>query len=473
MTTLYPVSGTYGSILQAYFGQIGAKDKQNLWNSFLKEEGLSANPTDSSKAGDFLVFVQENASTQSTTLSPGEIAKRQIMVNTFKSVLAMLSTLQNTVAVQAKSLLFLSKLQQQYTQMLSQVPVYTPEPTKTWVVSTDPDKFTFGYNNISVSDISTYLANSQVTSGSSTFQLQTNSVTNQTASLVPGRNGGVVLNPGDQVNLQYNFSSSGGFPQVQIVLANQTTSQSAVISVYNGALVTTNSKEAWASAFSSIIMQSLQVVTQVYSNFVGDTHAELPPTYSSNYPNYPYTVTTVYGDLSSNDYIFQASEGDGNNLLTGIVGSWHAIQTSQQVVTRFSADPDDIAITTEPGPSYSAQNMQFGSLYIPWEYSTNDLPEAITYTYGTGTQEHVITGIASIDTQKQQAITNQQQKIGEKNAQLQQFIQTITANKQIAQNQASTQQNSLNSVQQSVSNQNNLLTTIIQTMQGLITSIFK
>ena len=472
MTTIYPVSGTYGSILQAYFGQIGAKDKQNLWNSFLQEEGLSANPTDATKAADFLAFVQENASTQSLALSPSEIAKRQIMVNTFKSVLAMLSTLQNTVAVQAKSLLFLSKLQQQYTEMLSQVPVYTPDPNKTWTVSTDPSKFTFGYDNISVSDIANYLGYYQSTTNYSSYQLQSAELTNETYSLIPGTNGAIVVNPGDKVNLVYNINTSSGFPMVKTYVVNKTTSQFAEIADFTGPAPTANTTQAWSTAYSAAIMGALQPIVPVRGTANATSTDVQPVTYSSNYPNYPYTKTITFAQLSHDDALFQSTGSDG--LTPGLVGSWYGATSITQAITYFSPDPDDqSAPVISQGPTFQPQSMQFGPIYIPWEYSTNDLPEAITYTYGTGTQANVITGIASIDTQKQQAITNVQQKIGEKNAQLQQFIQTITAKKQIAQNQASTQQNSLNSVQQSVSNQNNLLTTIIQTMQGLITSIFK
>lgn len=472
MTTAYPVSGAYGSIIQAYFGQIDAKDKQSLWNSFLKEEGLSANPTDVSKAADFLAFVQENSATQSVALSPTEVAKRQIMMNTFKSVLAMLTTLQNTVAVQAKSLLFLSKLQQQYTHMLAEVPVYTPDPTTIWTPSTDPSKFTFGYNNISVTDIADYLGYMQATTGSSSYQLQTAEITNQTYSLIPGVNGAIVVNPGDKVNLAYNMETSSGFPAVKIYVVNKTTGLSAEIASSTGALPTSNTSAGWSQAYVSAIMGAFQNVVQVRGSANTLQTDVQPVVYGGNYPSYPYTKTVTFAQLSFGDALV-LSDGS-NNLIPGVVGSWNSATSITQTTTYFSADPDDIsAPVIGTGPTFNEQNMQFGSVYIPWEYSVNSLPEAITYTYGTGTQEHVIIGIDNIDSQKQQAITNMQQKIGEKNAQLQQYIQTITANKQVAQNQASTQQNSLNSIQQSVSNQNNLLTTIIQTMQGLITSIFK
>lgn len=159
------IPSVYRSILASY---ASTPDSQNaLWNSFLRKSALPSDyvPQDSSKVGDLLMYAQTAIGLQnSIALSPDEITKRKLMLDTFIEILRMLSTLQDTVAAQAKLLVFYQKWQQEYTQKISRTVLYTATPTTTMQVNTaDTSKFTFGYNNISADDIGSYLAANRVT----------------------------------------------------------------------------------------------------------------------------------------------------------------------------------------------------------------------------------------------------------------------------------------------------------------------
>jgi len=113
----------------------------------------------------FLQFIQGSLidlQTQDLMLqSPDEIKKRLIMFETFETLLQMLLTLQNTIGVVGRNLIFYGKWQEQYTNMLTRVPIYTggtsslpkPQDLTGDIASIDFSRFTFGYNDISVEDI--------------------------------------------------------------------------------------------------------------------------------------------------------------------------------------------------------------------------------------------------------------------------------------------------------------------------------
>src|SRR5438876_6198049 len=105
-------TGSYDSVLQAFFGGMDDAEKQSIWNSFLTKEGLAVQPVDNSKLDDFIGFV-EGASgyIKQNVLSPHEIEKRMALLDTMNFVLAVLNSLQDTVAVQSQSMIFLAKWQ--------------------------------------------------------------------------------------------------------------------------------------------------------------------------------------------------------------------------------------------------------------------------------------------------------------------------------------------------------------------------
>lgn len=179
MSMSFPTTGAYGSVMQAYFGAMTDNEKQRVWDSFLTHVGLPDAPADTSKLDEFLQFVEGTAGyMQQNVVSPHEIEKRLALIEAINFVLSILNTLQDTVAVQSQDMIFLAKLQQEYTKMLTKTPVYVGAPTKPTYSATDPTKFTFGYNDISVDDIAGYMA-----SGDDTDFVVTNAIENSTASL--------------------------------------------------------------------------------------------------------------------------------------------------------------------------------------------------------------------------------------------------------------------------------------------------
>lgn len=163
-----PTSGFYSDVMQSYLGYLSPDEQQVVWGDFLQKNGLPANPspTDVTEQASFVSFIQSYFDqNQVEILSPEEIQKRRIMFETFTTVLHMLTILQNTIAVQTNNVAFYTKYQGEYTNMLAKIPILVAEPNSQIVVSSDPTKFTFGYNNISVRDLAEYAAYSGETTG--------------------------------------------------------------------------------------------------------------------------------------------------------------------------------------------------------------------------------------------------------------------------------------------------------------------
>lgn len=158
-----PTSGFYSNIISSYFGYLTPTDQQDLWNQFLKKNGLTTNPSDTDPNAqlEFVDFMQSHYSNVQIDLqlSPAEVEKRRIMFDAFSIVLHMLTVLQNTVTTQSNNLVFLGKWQEEYTKMMTKVPIYVGTPSQTVKVDlTNPSKFTLGYNDISIQDVADYVA---------------------------------------------------------------------------------------------------------------------------------------------------------------------------------------------------------------------------------------------------------------------------------------------------------------------------
>lgn len=63
--------------------------------------------------------------TQRFQLSPDEVDRRQILFTVFDLLIDMLKALQETVAAQSNTVVFLAKWQKEYTEVLGRVPIYT------------------------------------------------------------------------------------------------------------------------------------------------------------------------------------------------------------------------------------------------------------------------------------------------------------------------------------------------------------
>ncbi len=184
-----PVSGFYNTVMGSYFGDLSQNEQQKLWDLFLQNNNLTTAPSSSDPAmqAQFVhfaigMYARANEVQSQVALPPTEVAKRKILSDTIDIVLQMLNVVQQTVGEQAQLLLFVGKWQQEYTKMISRVPIYLPSPANTWKPdATDASRFTLGFNNISIKEVSEYVVSTnstiQLSNGLMTFTLSTNSCT--------------------------------------------------------------------------------------------------------------------------------------------------------------------------------------------------------------------------------------------------------------------------------------------------------
>lgn len=167
-----PSPGFYNTTLQSFFGSMSTSQQEEVWQSFLQNYGIT-NPSESDATvkAEFVKYSMQmldriEYTTSQVIVSPDEVAKRQILFLAFDIVLTLLNHIQNTLGEQSRELIFLGTYQQQYTRMLTRVPLYTPNPIADWQPSTSSaSNFTLGFNNISIEEVSQYVVatNSTVT----------------------------------------------------------------------------------------------------------------------------------------------------------------------------------------------------------------------------------------------------------------------------------------------------------------------
>lgn len=181
-----PVSGFYSNVMNSYFGYMTPTDQEDLWQLFKQNYNLGAttiSDTDPLIQAEFVHFVQgiyqKNNDMQSEVLlSPNEVQKRQILFDTFDIVLKMLNTVQTTIGVQGTNLIFYGNWQEEYTKMLTKVPLYIDSPdNRATINTTDASRFTLGFNNISVQEVAEYVAS---TGNQASFELFSNGYSSST-----------------------------------------------------------------------------------------------------------------------------------------------------------------------------------------------------------------------------------------------------------------------------------------------------
>lgn len=156
----------YQNYMNGFFGDRSPSEQKDLWNAFLYNQGYTTNPVDSpslQKAfADYIssLSAKLNVYENAINLSPQEMQSRLIFSNTMKSLQAYLNTTQDLVRIQSATLTFYGALQQAYTEMLTRVPNLTANQANTSadflkVITNRSDltKFTFGFNDISLSDV--------------------------------------------------------------------------------------------------------------------------------------------------------------------------------------------------------------------------------------------------------------------------------------------------------------------------------
>jgi hypothetical protein len=260
-----PTSGIMGNVFQAFFGALSSQQQEEMWQSYLNEYGNYVPPVttpspSSSSYQEYLKRLSELASfaqgvfTEEQTpanTSPQESAQRKILFVVFDLSLIMLNDLQNSLAVESQTLIYNAQWQEQYTNMLTSVPVLTADPTETMSLnSTDPADTTFGFDNISLGDISSYLIS----------QAQSSSTGTATFSLSGEANAG-------QVTWPTNYTSS--------------------TPSYNAFAATSNAssayQDAWISPVLNLTTSTFQAaITSTDSSTIAAVLEQLAPNLTSN-----------------------------------------------------------------------------------------------------------------------------------------------------------------------------------------------
>ncbi len=165
MSLSLPPSGPFTQIMNGYFGNYTTDVQKMIWNSFLQEQGLSSNPsdTDTTRLQKFSEYI---TSYYDDMLVPdikvGE--KTKIIFSIFDILIELMQTMTTTQVTSQQLRVFLTKKQEQYRQMMSKTVLYVGDPPGAkkadgnYTVSTpnaDPSKFNLGYGNITLQDVFT------------------------------------------------------------------------------------------------------------------------------------------------------------------------------------------------------------------------------------------------------------------------------------------------------------------------------
>lgn len=368
-----PITGVYVNYLDSFFGNLDSQEQQDLWDKFVVLNGYSlSNPPPQTLVTQeqFLQFLKGIYDIEQTlVLSPDEVKKRDIMFRTFDILLEMLTTLQNTVGVQGKNLIFYGKWQEQYTQMLTRVPTYVGETsskqTSPATLTVDNmDQLKFGYDNLSAKDIAEWWAYKQASGETATFNLD---------------------------------------------------SEQQRVSPLTGPLYTLS-------------------ITTGATPSASFSYVFTPP---SPFPPLPVSINITLPTPSTNPDLTARYQENLTAFNTAFVNSWN----------------------TQIAPAY--QNSTPGSTQDP----TTLINVQWLHTY--------VTPAGSTDQNEQRRGDAESKARGEINARNQQYIENIRSLRDVVQNAAKQVESNLSQTKESISQQSDLLTSILESLKNLISAIFR
>jgi len=433
-----PTTGVYGDIMQAFFSGMSLQQQQAVWVQFLANNHFTGVvPTDVNTQQDFQKYVGAVFNNlQRNQLSLHEIVKRDIMLKTFETLLAMLLSLQDAIGVQSRNLIFYGTWQQEYTAMMTRVPTYVGQPDDTVHVpatvdeNTDFSRFTFGYNNISVEDIAKWWSYNSLVGVNEPFKMSSMATID-----IYSADGQEKLDTVPQFELTY--TPQNGSTPGKIEWHVNTIGDSITISVPDN------------PDFPFIFFHDETVATSVVP--VGDfVEIPLQPALST-FPN--NAQSSLKNGIQSYMTAFkeaftEAWNGTDPNNLTASLASVNVTN-----LAAINIDPNSVTGTrgARTNPDTSANS----ALEIPWLYG---------YVAPQGTDTKSVKGRLSDSDSKLRA---------EVNARDQAYIEGIRARRKVVQDQAQQIQSTLDSSRQSVSDQADLLTSILKSVHSMIQSIFR
>lgn len=476
-----------------------ATDQLADWERFLATQGLTAAPAQSIDAEKQFVTYLQNAFVNAQHLgvfSPLEIQKRQIMFLVFELAQKMLKILEDTVAVQANNLIFLGKWQQQYTTMMTSVPIYTSTPTNVWTPdTTDATKFTLGYNNLSVDDVSQYLASNALptTVGVTATTFDLTAYTNQTTDANGKLNYDTALFDYIHFNADPVTTTTGSSSINPFVITTSTT-YGSITAINPTNFISSTTIPKYVNGLSdtetpATLLTDLQNAQSHYVALTGTSNVKLgvlilnlQTAINTRPSSIPLTLSNVSGAI-----LFGWS-GSPPFTTLGTPAQFLGILSTNvnQALQQAVGTGDTVSVGINAGDSAELQQQKWNTAFLTLYNNTSNHP-AMTLIKTGGTlptdniaagavipwQQGLLNPYASNATVSDQVQANSgaSSARAQENAKLQQTVENIRARRDIVGNSMQTMQTNITQTQQALSKQSDLLTSIIQTLQTIASSI--
>lgn len=390
-------------------------------------------------------------SQQFETLSPEEVQKRAIMQQTFDSLINMLLNLQSTISVEGNALTFYGNWQDQYTKALAKVPVYVGGTSSLPNINVnDLSKFTFGYDNISVEDIAANLAQQLTASGGTSGQ-----VILKNQPFVTGIHGGHSLYL--QTSLIITTLNLGG-PNTGMSISLKT----EVVGVdSDGALHDSNPyiiTPPGPAATFSVNATTQQRVDAIESGFLNWYQNQLPAmAVGGKIQLYPNTWDGDPGGQAQILYQVQQINGDE---------TWNEVTDVDNLP---QLDVNSLLITPIPNGAWPTTNNTTDDNLVP---SIKNTPQVTGL--GVAWLHSFVAPAGSKTDEFPGNIGDQQAKTRtEINSRDQQYIENLRSFRQDVQNLQTDLQSKLDQSRQTITQQTDLISSIIDSLKGIISSIFR
>jgi len=516
-----PTDGVLGDSFNAFFTHLSTEEKQEIWGRFLDHHGLTTNPPgtieiadladpDTAKVvSDFYSFVGNVYSSEQNqvgNLSVHEVEKRNIMFLVFNLSFKMLQAIQNSIAVTAKNIIFNGKWQEEYTKMLTQVPIYTAEPghiMKENITNIED----YGFGAVNMQQVAEFMAHEIVEADAEKARI---------AAEAANPPAGYIRPPDPVVTLE--------IPTAENKL------------IYFDRFITDGPTGAWIRLQG----QLKPVLTFEYDSATGQSKmyfklTENPPTDGQSlryafeepggagnfyidvlaqmrtlYPNNPTVFAESVMTFNPNTGI--TSEDGDNAIQTKRINNWisgfsdfydqnksyyQGLPVNGQIPT---SDPYAFGLGIKmdsPATILNHYCTQIGNYVYAarvsniWQMDptitgpallANDIGQAYTQRYAEPdfpTKAELIAAGWDEDDAKEEVTrtdkikTDLQSKRSEINTKLQQYLENIRSLRQTVRDRSKIQESNLTQAREALSQQSSLLTSILEAMKALIASVFR
>lgn len=413
-----PNDSLYGKILDAVFGHLNKAEQQKIWVDFLTLNNLTepVPPGDEELFYTYLNQVRDSEAFAQKVyvndkLPPEEVKKRNIMFEVLKSVVDMLLSLQNTVTVQAQNIAVHARWQREYTNMLTRV------PTLVGGESSDVRPIDVNAANPDWSKFTFGYGDISVQDMAKWWADQRLTGKNDVFTI----NGPSAINPTSSnpilANTEFAVSANaitftypfGGFSITPITVPPPESTFDQYVDAFQNAF-----KQFWTTEIGRVIQAST----------TGAVPFPLPP------------LTAGSDDTINNYGLAMATIDPGNGGNTALQKQ---LLVLGQIFTPTKA-------TTDP----------YASLQIMKPY---------TYVAPSG--------ITAQDNRLRILSDSNAKARGEINSKEQQYIENVRSKRQVVQDTQSALQANLDQSRQTLSQQSDLLTSVIDSLKGLLSSIFR